>query len=53
MQGKRYNQSRLVQEINIEMLVPQNYIPRYIDRAIDLNLIRKRTKKLCSEGQGR
>lgn len=53
MQGKRYNQSRLVQEINIEMLVPQNYILRHIDRAIDLSFIRERTKKLYTEGQGR
>lgn len=53
MQGKGYNQSRLVQEINIEMLVPQNYILRHIDRAIDLSFIRERTKKLYSKGLGR
>lgn len=53
MQGKRHNQSRLIQEINIEMLVPQNYILRHIDRAVDLSFIRERTKDLYTEGLGR
>lgn len=53
MQGKHYNQARLVQEINIEALVPQNYILRHIDSAVDLSFIRERTKKLYSEGLGR
>jgi transposase len=53
VQGKRYNQVRLVQEINIEALVPQNYILRHIDKAVDLGFIRERTKKLYSEGLGR
>lgn len=53
MQGKRHNQPRLVQEINIEALVPQNYILRYIDKAVDLGFIRERTQKLYSDGLGR
>lgn len=53
MQGKGINQPRLVQEINIEALVPQNYILRYVDQAVDLSFIRERTKDLYSEGQGR
>jgi hypothetical protein len=53
MRGKRYNQARLVQEIDIETLVPQNYILRHIDKAVDLSFIRERTKKLYSEGLGR
>lgn len=53
MQGKRYNQARLVQEINIEALVLQKYILRHIDKAVDLSFIRERTRKLHSEGTGR
>lgn len=53
MQGKRHTQARLVQEINIEALVPQNYILRHIDKAVDLSFIRERTKHLYSEGLGR
>jgi IS5 family transposase len=53
MQGKPFNQARLVQEINLEALVPQNYILRYIDKAVNLSFIRERTRKLYSEGLGR
>ncbi|MBW7886671.1 MAG: transposase [Caldilineaceae bacterium] len=53
MQGKKHNQPRLIQEINIEALVPRNYILRYIDKAVDLSFIRERTKDLYSDNLGR
>jgi transposase len=53
MQGKRSNQPRLIQEINIEALVPRNYILRYVDQAVDLSFIRERTKDLYAQGLGR
>jgi transposase len=53
MQGKRINQPRFIQTMNIEMLVPQNYILRYIDKAVDLSFIRERTEKLYEDGVGR
>lgn len=46
MQGKKHNQARLIQEINIEVLVPRNYILRHIDKAVDLSFVRERTKVL-------
>lgn len=53
MQGKRINQPRFIQTMNIEMLVPQNYILRYIDKAVDLSFIRQRTAELYEDGVGR
>ncbi|MFZ5828336.1 MAG: transposase [Bacillota bacterium] len=53
MQGKKHNQARLIQEINIESLVPRNYILRHIDAAVDLSFIRERTKELYSDKLGR
>lgn len=53
MQGKKHSQPRFIQEINIEALVPKNYILRHIDKAVDLSFIRERTKSLYSQDLGR
>lgn len=53
MQGKDKNQAPMIQVINIEALVPQNYILRYVDQAVDFSFIRERTKSLYTEGLGR
>lgn len=53
MQGKQFNQPRMLQTINIEALVPKNYILRHIDQAVDLTFIRAKTAKLYTEGLGR
>lgn len=53
MQGKKYSQPRFVQVVNIEALVPKNYILRYVDKAVDLSFIREQTKALYSKDQGR
>lgn len=43
----------MVQVINIESLVPENYILRHVDRAVDLSFVREKTAELYTEGQGR
>jgi IS5 family transposase len=53
MQGKQANQFRLIQAINLEQLVPGNYILRHIDQAVDFSFVRERTEKLYTDGRGR
>lgn len=53
MQGKGSNQSRMVQVIDLDTLIPPNYILRLVDRVIDLSFIRAQTAQLYAAGKGR